>query len=147
LLGAKIAGSEFTFDLYNSHGYGAYICGEETRCSNRWKARRPAALQAAISCQLRLYGKPTPSITPKRSPRAVHHQSRCRRVPRTGRPNNGGTKIFSVSGDVAQPGNFEVPLGTPFAKLLQLAGGMRDGKKIKAVIPAGLRCRCCRATS
>ena len=54
-----------------------------------------------------------------------------------GKPNNGGTKIFSVSGDVAKPGNYEVPLGTPFATLLELAGGMRDGKKIKAVIPCG----------
>ncbi len=54
-----------------------------------------------------------------------------------GRPNNGGTKIFSVSGDVARPGNYEVKLGTPFAKLLEMAGGMRDGKKLKAVIPGG----------
>jgi NADH-quinone oxidoreductase subunit F len=54
-----------------------------------------------------------------------------------GRHNNGGTKIFSVSGDVTYPGNYEVPLGTPFAKLLELAGGMRDGKKIKGVIPGG----------
>ena len=54
-----------------------------------------------------------------------------------GRPNNGGTKIFSISGDVTHPGNYEIPLGTPFSKLLELAGGMRDGKKIKAVIPGG----------
>jgi NADH-quinone oxidoreductase subunit F len=54
-----------------------------------------------------------------------------------GKPNNGGTKIFSVSGDVAKPGNYEVPLGTPFAKLLELAGGMREGVKLKAVIPGG----------
>jgi len=54
-----------------------------------------------------------------------------------GRPNNGGTKIFSVSGDVTSPGNYEVPLGTPFAKLLELAGGMRGGRRIKAVIPGG----------
>jgi NADH-quinone oxidoreductase subunit F len=54
-----------------------------------------------------------------------------------GKPNNGGTKIFSVSGDVERPGNYEVPLGTPFATLLELAGGMRGGKKLKAVIPGG----------
>lgn len=54
-----------------------------------------------------------------------------------GKPNNGGTKIFSISGDVERPGNYEIPLGTPFAKLLELAGGMRGGKKIKAVIPGG----------
>src|SRR5258705_11390666 len=54
-----------------------------------------------------------------------------------GKPNNGGTKIFSVSGDVARPGNYEVKLGTPFAKLLEMAGGMRDAPKIKRGIPRG----------
>jgi NADH-quinone oxidoreductase subunit F len=54
-----------------------------------------------------------------------------------GKPNNGGTKIFSVSGDVERPGNYEIPLGTPFSTLLELAGGMRGGKKLKAVIPGG----------
>ena len=54
-----------------------------------------------------------------------------------GLPNNGGTKIFSVSGDVARPGNFEIKLGTPFSALLEMAGGMRDGRKLKAVIPGG----------
>ena len=54
-----------------------------------------------------------------------------------GKPNNGGTKIFSVVGDVELPGNYEVPLGTPFAKLLELAGGVRKGRKLKAVIPGG----------
>src|SRR4029079_7192099 len=54
-----------------------------------------------------------------------------------GKPNNGGTKIFSVVGDVELPGNYEVPLGTPFAKLLELAGGVRKGRQLKAVIPGG----------
>ena len=54
-----------------------------------------------------------------------------------GKPNNGGTKIFSVVGDVQRPGNYEVPLGTPFSKLLELAGGVREGRTLKAVIPGG----------
>ena len=54
-----------------------------------------------------------------------------------GKANNGGTKIFSVSGDVELPGNYEVPLGTPFGKLLELCGGVRGGRKLKAVIPGG----------
>jgi len=54
-----------------------------------------------------------------------------------GKPNNGGTKLFSVTGHVAKPGNYEVRLGTPFAKLLEMAGGMRGGKRLKAVIPGG----------
>src|SRR3546814_3082050 len=54
-----------------------------------------------------------------------------------GVPNAGGTKLFSISGDVELPGNYEIPLGTPFSKLLELAGGMRGGRKLKAVIPGG----------
>jgi NADH-quinone oxidoreductase subunit F len=54
-----------------------------------------------------------------------------------GVPNSGGTVIFSVSGHVAKPGNFEVPMGIPFAELLELAGGMKGGRKLKAVIPGG----------
>ncbi|HWL30013.1 MAG TPA: NADH-ubiquinone oxidoreductase-F iron-sulfur binding region domain-containing protein, partial [Burkholderiaceae bacterium] len=54
-----------------------------------------------------------------------------------GLPNNGGTKLFSISGDVELPGNYEIPLGTPFSKLLELAGGMRGGRKLKSVIPGG----------
>ena len=54
-----------------------------------------------------------------------------------GKPNNGGTKIFSVVGDVQMPGNYEIKLGTPFARLLEMAGGMRGGKKLKGVIPGG----------
>jgi len=54
-----------------------------------------------------------------------------------GKPNNGGAKIFCVSGHVNKPGNYEVPMGTPFAKLLELAGGVRHGHRLKAVIPGG----------
>ena len=54
-----------------------------------------------------------------------------------GKANNGGTKLFSVSGHVNRPGNYEVPLGTPFATLLEMAGGMRAGRKLKACIPGG----------
>jgi NADH-quinone oxidoreductase subunit F len=54
-----------------------------------------------------------------------------------GIPNNGGPKLFSVSGHVNNPGNFEIPMGTPFPELLEMAGGVRDGNKLKAVIPGG----------
>jgi len=54
-----------------------------------------------------------------------------------GKPNNGGPKIFSVSGHVEKPGNYEVPLGTPFAELLAMAGGVWQGRELKAVIPGG----------
>lgn len=54
-----------------------------------------------------------------------------------GKPNNGGNKIFCVSGHVNKPGNYEIPMGTPFAELLKMAGGVRDGHTLKAVIPGG----------
>ena len=54
-----------------------------------------------------------------------------------GKPNNGGPKVFSVSGHVNKPGNYEVPLGTPFSELLEMAGGVRKGNKLKGVIPGG----------
>ncbi len=66
-----------------------------------------------------------------------HPATAAKRSSSSGRPNNGGTKIFSVSGDVERPGNYEVRLGTPFAKLLEMAGGMRGGRKLKACIPGG----------
>jgi NADH-quinone oxidoreductase subunit F len=54
-----------------------------------------------------------------------------------GKPNNGGPKIFSVSGHVNKPGNYEIKLGTPFSELLAMAGGVRNGRKLKGVIPGG----------
>ena len=54
-----------------------------------------------------------------------------------GKPNNGGPKLFSVSGHVNKPGNYEVPMGTPFSELLEMAGGVREGHQLKAVIPGG----------
>ncbi len=99
----------------------------------------PAALQAAVPRELR----PLRQAHDDQQHRDLrlgaldHPQRRRVRSANLGRPNNGGTKIFSVSGDVARPGNYELKLGTPFAKLLELAGGMRGGRKLKAVIPGG----------
>ena len=109
-LGDNIMGSGFSFQLHAHHGYGAYICGEETALLESLEGKKgQPRFKPPFPASFGVYGK----------------------------PNNGGTKIFSVSGDVELPGNYEVPLGTPFAKLLELAGGMRGGKKIKAVIPGG----------
>ena len=139
MLGDKIAGSEFNFQLHAFHGYGAYICGEETALLESIEGKKgQPRFKPPFPVSFGLYGKPT----------TINNTETFAAVPfvfamggeayaQLGRPNNGGTKIFSVSGDVALPGNYEVPLGTPFATLLELAGGMRDGKKIKAVIPGG----------
>jgi NADH-quinone oxidoreductase subunit F len=138
-LGKNILGSEFSFELYNHHGYGAYICGEETALlesleGNKGQPRFKPPFPASFG----LYGKPT----------TINNTETFASVPwiivnggqkflEMGKPNNGGSKLFSVSGHVERPGNYEVPLGTPFAKLLEMAGGMRAGKKLKAVIPGG----------
>ena len=138
-LGDKIMGSEFSFQLHAHHGYGAYICGEETALLESLEGKKgQPRFKPPFPASFGLYGKPT----------TINNTETFAAVPwvinmggeayaKVGKPNNGGTKIFSMSGDVALPGNYEVPMGTPFSKLLELAGGMRDGKKIKAVIPGG----------
>jgi NADH-quinone oxidoreductase subunit F len=99
----------------------------------------PAALQAAVPGELRPVRQADHDQQHRNVRRGAVHLARsaAEAYLEMGKPNNGGTKIFSISGDVERPGNYEVPLGTPFAKLLELAGGMRGGKKIKAVIPGG----------
>ena len=138
-LGQNILGSSFGFELFAHHGYGAYVCGEETgllesiegkKGQPRYKPPFPA------SCGL--YGKPT----------TINNTETFAAVPwiimnggdkylELGKPNNGGTKLFSVSGHVNKPGVYEIPLGTPFPVLLEMCGGMRNGAKLKAVIPGG----------
>ena len=138
-LGDGIMGSQFNFQLHAFHGYGAYICGEETALleSLEGKTGQPR-FKPPFPASFGLYGKPT-TINNTETFAAVPFVMKMggEAYAALGKPNNGGTKIFSMSGDIARPGNYEVPLGTPFATLLELAGGMRDGKKIKAVIPGG----------
>ncbi len=138
-IGNNILGSEFSFELHNHHGWGAYICGEETALLESLEGKKgQPRFKPPFPASFGLYGKPT----------TINNTETFAAVPwiinnggdaflGLGKPNNGGTKIFSVSGDVARPGNYEVKLGTPFAKLLEMAGGMRGGKNLKAVIPGG----------
>ena len=138
-LGKNIMGSDFTFNLYTSHGYGAYICGEETALLESLEGKKgQPRFKPPFPASYGLYGKPTTinnTETFAAVPYIINHGGDAFLA--LGKPNNGGTKIFSISGDVERPGNFEIPLGTPFSKLLELAGGMRGGKKLKAVIPGG----------
>ena len=138
-LGSNILGSNFSFQLHASHGFGAYICGEETALLESLEGKKgQPRFKPPFPASFGLYGKPT----------TINNTETFAAVPwiirnggqaylEVGKPNNGGTKIYSVSGDVALPGNYEVPMGTPFAKLLELAGGMREGRELKAVIPGG----------
>jgi len=138
-LGSSILGSQFSFELHASHGFGAYICGEETALLESLEGKKgQPRFKPPFPASYGLYGKPTTinnTETFAAVPFIINHGGDAFLA--LGKPNNGGTKIFSVSGDVTHPGNYEVPLGTPFAKLLELAGGMRDGRTIKAVIPGG----------
>jgi NADH-quinone oxidoreductase subunit F len=139
LLGKNLLGSGVDMDIYTFVGAGAYICGEETALldSLEGKPGKPR-FKPPFPAAYGLYGAPT-TINNTQSFASV--PTILRKGPQwfagLGPPNSGGTVIFSVSGHVAKPGNFEVPLGIPFADLLELAGGMRGGKKLKAVIPGG----------
>ena len=138
-LGDNILGSEFSFQLHAFHGYGAYICGEETALLESLEGKKgQPRFKPPFPASFGMYGKPT----------TINNTETFAAVPfiireggeaflNLGRPNNGGTKLFSVTGHVNRPGNYEVKLGTSFAKLLDMAGGMRGGKKLKGVIPGG----------
>jgi NADH-quinone oxidoreductase subunit F len=138
-LGNNILGSEFNFELHAFHGYGAYICGEETALLESLEGKKgQPRFKPPFPASFGLYGKPT----------TINNTETFAAVPwiirnggqaflEVGKPNNGGTKIFSITGDVQRPGNYEIPMGTPFSKLLELAGGMRPGRQLKAVIPGG----------
>jgi len=138
-VGQNILGSGFNFELYDHHGYGAYICGEETALLESLEGKKGMPrFKPPFPASYGLYGKPT-TINNTETFAAVPWiiMNGAQAFLELGSPNNGVTKIFSVAGDVARPGNYEIKLGTPFATLLEMAGGMREGKKLKAVIPGG----------
>jgi NADH-quinone oxidoreductase subunit F len=138
-LGDNILGSDFGYQIHAHHGYGAYICGEETALLESLEGKKgQPRFKPPFPASFGLYGKPT-TINNTETFAAVPYiiLEGAEKFLELGRPNNGGTKIFSVSGHVNQPGNYEIPLGTPFTTLLSLAGGMRGGRKLKACIPGG----------
>ncbi len=139
LLGKNLLDSGIDFDCYGVIGAGAYICGEETALMESLEGKKgQPRFKPPFPANFGIYGKPT----------TINNTESFSSVPlimtegaewflELGKPNNGGVKCFSVSGHIANPGNFEIPLGTPFKDLLELAGGMRPGRKLKAVIPGG----------
>ncbi|MBI5041408.1 MAG: NADH-quinone oxidoreductase subunit NuoF, partial [Gammaproteobacteria bacterium] len=139
LLGKNIQGSGIDFDLYSYLGAGAYICGEETALLNSMEGKKgQPRFKPPFPANFGLYGKPT-TINNTESLASVPAIMRngAEWFLNLGKPNNGGSKIFCVSGHVNRPGNYEIPMGTPFKDLLELAGGVRTGHKLKAVIPGG----------
>ncbi|WP_407276310.1 NADH-quinone oxidoreductase subunit NuoF [Halothiobacillus sp. DCM-1] len=139
LLGKNIQGTGIDFDLYGSLGAGAYICGEETALLESLEGKKgQPRFKPPFPANFGLYGRPT----------TVNNTETLSSVPAImrnggkwfadlGVPNSGGVKLFSVSGHVAKPGVFEIPMGLPFAELLEMAGGVRGGRRLKAVIPGG----------
>ncbi|MDZ4729502.1 MAG: NADH-quinone oxidoreductase subunit NuoF [Xanthomonadales bacterium] len=139
LLGKNILGSGIDMDIYAVLGAGAYICGEETALMESLEGKKGMPrFKPPFPANFGLYGKPT-TINNTETLASVPHIMRNGSdwFLKIGKPNNGGPKVFSVSGHVQNPGNFEIPLGTPFAELLAMAGGLRPGRKLKGVIPGG----------
>jgi len=138
-IGKNVLDSGFDYELYSHLGAGAYICGEETAMMESLEGKRGMPRNKPPFPAMRgLYGKPT----------TINNTETFASIPiivekgpewflGLGKPNNGGCKIFSVTGHVNKPGNYEIPLGTPFKDLLAMAGGVREGHQLKAVIPGG----------
>ncbi len=139
LLGNNILGTAVSIELYPSLGAGAYICGEETALLNSLEGKRGLPrYKPPFPANFGLYGKPTTiNNTETLSSVPAIMRNGAKWFADLGIPNSGGVKLFSVSGHVNKPGNFEISMGTPFSELLQMAGGVRDGNKLKAVIPGG----------
>ena len=138
-LGESLFSTNFDFDLYAVHGYGAYICGEETALIESIEGKKgQPRFKPPFPASYGVFGKPT-NVNNTESyasiPWILQHGGAA--FAELGVPNSGGTKLFSVSGHVANPGNYEVKMGTPFAELLAMAGGVWKGRQLKAVIPGG----------
>ncbi len=139
LLGKNILGSGVDFDMHNHQGAGAYICGEETALLESLEGKKgQPRFKPPFPASYGLFGRPT----------TINNTETFASIPmilkkggkwflELGKPNNGGTKLFSVTGHVNKPGNYEVSMGMPFAELLEMAGGVRHGHQLKAVIPGG----------
>ena len=139
LLGTNILNSGLEFNLYNVLGAGAYICGEETALMESIEGKKgQPRFKPPFPANYGIYGKPSNiNNTETYASIPVILEKGGKWHLELGKPNNGGCKIFSISGHVKNPGNYEIPLGTSFTKLLQLAGGIKNGKSLKAVIPGG----------
>ena len=138
-LGKNALGSGVDIDIYGALGAGAYICGEETALLESLEGKKgQPRYKPPFPANYGLYGKPTTiNNTESLSSIPAIMRNGAQWFADFGIPNNGGVKLFSVSGHVAKPGNFEINMGTPFKDLLEMAGGIKDGRKLKAVIPGG----------
>ena len=139
LLGENLKGSDIAFELHSQRGAGAYICGEETALLESLEGKKgQPRFKPPFPAQVGAFGKPTTinnTETLASIPPIIRNGAEW--FSSIGVENSGGTKIYSVSGHVNRPGNYEVPMGMPFRDLLEMAGGVQDGRALKAVIPGG----------
>jgi NADH-quinone oxidoreductase subunit F len=142
-LGKNILGSGFDFELCTHTGAGAYECGEESALMESLEGKRGyPRIKPPFPAVVGLYGCPT----------VINNAETLSTVPAVirmggdayaalGTPKNGGTRLYSISGHVNRPGIYELPLGFPLRRLIEeVAGGIRGGKKLKAVVPGGSSC-------
>src|SRR5580700_7837729 len=142
-LGKNILGSGFDFDLVMHTGAGAYECGEESALMESLEGKRGnPRIKPPFPAVVGLYGCPT----------IINNVETLSAVPaiileggepyaNRGTPKNGGTRLLCVAGHINKPGIYEIPLGMNMKKFIdEMAGGMRNGKKLKAVIPGGSSC-------
>jgi NADH-quinone oxidoreductase subunit F len=140
LIGSDINGSGFSCEVFTHSGAGAYICGEETALLESLEGYRgqPRLRPPYFPAVKGLYHKPTVVNNVETVSTVPHIVMKGVDWFRTmGTEKSPGPKIFSVSGHVNRPGNYELPLGTSMSEMLEIAGGMRDGHSFKAVIPGG----------
>ncbi len=139
-LGSNVCGKGFALDIIIHKGAGAYICGEETALINSIEGKRgEPRLKPPFPATSGLWACPT-VVNNVETLCAVPWilAYGAKRYREFGTEKSPGTKIFSVSGCVSKPGNYELPLGTPFKVLLEdYCGGVWKGKKLKGVIPGG----------
>ena len=138
-LGENLFGTSFSFDLYAHHGYGAYICGEETALIESIEGKKgQPRFKPPFPASFGVYGKPT-NVNNTESYASIPYimQYGGQAFMDLGVANSGGTKLFAVSGHVEKPGTYEVNMGIPFPELLALCGGIWKGRSLKAVIPGG----------
>jgi NADH-quinone oxidoreductase subunit F len=139
-LGKNILGSGWDYDIYTHTGAGAYECGEESALLESLEGKRGIprlkppfpAVVGAFQCPTILNNCETYSHVP-----AIFREG-ATWFAGLGSPKNGGTRLMSVSGHVNRPGVYEMPMGFPLLRLIdEVCGGVRNGKKLKAVIPGG----------
>jgi NADH-quinone oxidoreductase subunit F len=139
-LGRGIADSDFDLEVVLHRGAGAYICGEETALLDSLEGRRgQPRLRPPFPAVEGLYGSPT-VINNVETIMAVPHivDRGADWYAGIGTEKSTGTKVFCVSGKVHRPGNYEAPMGTPARVIIdELAGGVIDGRAVKAWTPGG----------